>query len=379
MKKIIVGIFGFTLLLVASSVFATTSLWNGASNDCPTVSIANHETRQGFGDPCWSGSNISAQPGQSVNIRIYYHNTGTQTANNTRIILSAPTINTKTSTHTFTGRIISDQGSSSSFNVSVNLSSAQKLSYGATSWYTENVNKVNTTLFYGQNGSEVLSSSGLMIGSIIPGWSSQGSIVVSFLVENPQPTGTLTADESSCLIQAGASTCGINFTWNTQDPVGTSEVTRDGGSTVAYGNSGSKVFSIPFTGSTFRLYNNILELDTETVTASCAQGSNWNNSICESIHNCEITNFIATPSSSSPGDPVTLSWSTNYCNSVSIPEKGSNLSSNGSATVWPNVTTLYTLTGFGDTSVQPTATTNVIIGRPAGAPTFPAGAPTFSA
>lgn len=379
MKKTIVGIFGFTLLLVAGSVFATASTWNTASNDCKTVSIANHETREGFSDPCWTGINISAQPGQSVNVRIYYHNTGTQTANNTRIILSAPTINSKTSTHSFTGKIVSDQGSSYSFTVKANLSSSQKLSYGATSWYTENINKVNTPFIYGQNGSEVLTSGGLNIGSIAPGWSTQGSVVVSFFVENPQPTGTLTAANSSCLIQAGANTCGINFSWSTENPITTSTVARVGGYVIATGNSGSQIFQIPFNGAIFNLNNNNTQLDSESVTANCVTGSDWNNSICEPIRDCEINSFSSNINSSSPGEAVVLSWTTNYCNSVSIPEKGNNLSPNGSATVWPSVTTLYTLTGFGETNVQPTDTTNVIIGRPAGAPTFPAGAPTFAA
>ena len=76
MKKIIVGIISFVFIfssfISAKEVFAS-SVWNGASNDCKTVSIANHTTGDGHEDPCWPLSSLQAEAGDTINVRIYYH------------------------------------------------------------------------------------------------------------------------------------------------------------------------------------------------------------------------------------------------------------------------------------------------------------------
>ena len=139
---------------------------------------------------------------------------------------------------------------------------------------------------FGQSstGSEILGN-GLMIGTVAPGWDTQGSVVVAFAVEGPTTppggvtTGTLVPNKTSCAIPVGASNCEINFAWNTVNPVGISSVIKDGGSTVATGNSGSKAFTIPYNTATFRLYNSGLELDSSTVSSYCTTGSGWNLSL----------------------------------------------------------------------------------------------------
>ncbi|MDD3662553.1 MAG: hypothetical protein PHT84_01670 [Candidatus Pacebacteria bacterium] len=376
MKKILVGILSFAFLFVLANSLSASSVWNGASNDCPTVAVANYTTNTGYVNPCWPLTTVNANPGDSVNVRIYYHNTGTQNNTNTRVILNAPT-GTSTS-HSFSGQIVSDQGSISFGPVYVKLSSSQKLSFGSTRWYP-NQTQTHTSLPYGQDGSELIGG-GLNIGTITPSWSSQGSVVVSFYVNKPQPTGNITASNSSCIIQAGNSSCDLGFTWSTENPVTTSVVTRDGGSTVATGNSGSKSFSIPYNGATFRLYNNAIELDSESVTASCASNTTWNGNSCVlPLHDCEIVSFTANQNSVPSGSPVLLSWTTNYCKSVNISGIGSSFSANGSKTVYPTDTTTYVLTGYGDTSVTPTKSLTIIAGGPVYAPGFPAGAPGYSA
>ncbi len=475
MKKLIIAFFSLVLLFAAQSAFASVT-WNTASNDCRSIAVANYTTNTGIVDPCWPLSSVSASPGNSVNVRIYYHNTGSEPATNVRVLLSTPTINNPTRSHSFSGQIISDQGSISFGPVSVSLTSAQKLSFGSTRWYPDQTQS-QAGFLYGQDGSELITG-GLQIGTIEQGWNSQGSVVVSFYVNNPAPTGVLTASKSSCVISAGQSSCTIPFTWSTSYPVGTSTVTRDDGSTVGTGNSGSASFMIPYPSATFVLSNNNIELVSKTVTASCASGTNWNGSICEQIQptgdlvassptcvisagqksctipfswstdhpigtstvtrdgastvatgnsgstsftipypgatfrlrnnstdldvesvtascapgtdwnnttcalplsDCEISNFTANPTESSPGRSVVLSWSTRYCNSVNISNisGGTNLSANGSKNVSPTSTTTYTLTGIGGTSVTPTRQVTVTVGSPVGAPGFPAGAPGF--
>jgi len=64
MKKIIVGLFAFAFLFIGHSAFAAVSsgVWNGDSGDCATISIANADKSE-VGDPCWTETSVSAQPG----------------------------------------------------------------------------------------------------------------------------------------------------------------------------------------------------------------------------------------------------------------------------------------------------------------------------
>jgi hypothetical protein len=103
-------------------------------------------------------------------------------------------------------------------------------------------------------------------------------------------TGVLTPASSSCAIASGASSCVINFSWVTINPITTSAVTSDTTNTgtaapntnVANGNNGGPVpFVIPYPGRNFYLYNNATLLDQKTsssnpITATCISGTVWN-------------------------------------------------------------------------------------------------------
>ena len=128
-------------------------------------------------------------------------------------------------------------------------------------------------------------------------------------------SGTLTPVASGCTILDGASSCGIQFSWNTTNPVGTSSVTSNTTDTgtatsnqvVAVGNSGSYVkFTIPYSSRTFFLYNNAQLLDQKTVTAGCASTSTWNGSVCVAGSPTAPTGVTATTVSSSK---INVSWS----------------------------------------------------------------------
>lgn len=182
MKKAIIAFFSFALLFTASQASAS-MLWNGANNDCPSINVANYTANVGFNSPCWSLSSVQANPGDTINVRLYYHNSSDlfgsgQLATNVRIALNAPT--GSSTMHSFSGQIISNEGSISFGPVSVNLPSSQTLSYGSTRWYP-NQTQSQASFLNGQSGAEVLGG-GLNIGNIPAGWASQGSVVVSFLV-----------------------------------------------------------------------------------------------------------------------------------------------------------------------------------------------------
>src|ERR1039458_6265969 len=101
----------------------------------------------------------------------------------------------------------------------------------------------------------------------------------------PQPTGSLTLSPSSCTITAGNSTCDINLSWTTTNPVGTSAVTSNtpaANTPIGGGNNSSATASVPPSGRSFFLINNQIQLDTKSATASCASGTTWNGSLCQS-------------------------------------------------------------------------------------------------
>jgi len=155
-------------------------------------------------------------------------------------------------------------------------------------------------------------------------------------VSTNSPTGTITASLPSCEIQSGQISCIIPFSWTTNNPIGTSTVTNNGAN-VTSGNSGvGYPITVHYGSQTYVLSNSGYQLGTQTVSASCAAGLTYNSTTGRcSVLDCVISSFTASPMSSTPGQPVILSWATNNCTSINISNGGgSNLSVNGSQTVF---------------------------------------------
>ena len=334
MKKLIVGFLSFVLLFVGQSAFGA-NIWNTASNDCPTINVANFTTNTGFGTPCWTGTNINANPGETINVRIYYHNTSNATATNTYIKLNAP--NGSSTNHSFSAQISSPQGNLSSGSVSVNIPSSQTLTFGSTRWYP-NQTQTAATFLNGQSGSEVIGSNGLYIGNIAPGWSTQGSVVVSFKVSNSNtPSCAITnfsANPSS--ITSGTSS---TLNWSTNNC--SSVVISPNVGSVSL-NGSQSVYPTQTTIYTIKAYNGAGVLaDTDNVTVTV-------NSV---IPSCSIDSFTANPSTIASGSSSTLNWSTTNCASVTISNLGYNVPTVGSQLVYPTQTTIYTIKAYNGAGV----------------------------
>ncbi|HLP86883.1 MAG TPA: hypothetical protein VK153_03370, partial [Candidatus Paceibacterota bacterium] len=295
-KKIMVGFLGFVMLISSQSAFAGSVTWNQASNDCKGLSIINATTLEGYENPCWPSSSVSADKGETINVRIYYHNTGTVTATNTRVMLIPTTsLDTSSKTKTFTGRIVSDQGSISfSSSVRANISSSQSLTLSSVKWYTNNKSETLTPLLNGQTGSEVLTDRGLSIGSITAGWPSQGSVVVAFKISSN--TTPEVCQDTSATNYGGPLPC-------TYPP----QVCKDPNAT-NYGGALPCVYPHPVS--------------------------------------CTISNFEANPNSITTGNSSVLTWNTNNCNQVVITPNVGTYGPSGSKTVYPAVTTTYTLKAY---------------------------------
>ncbi len=136
----------------------------------------------------WISTTVSADAGETISFDIYYHNTGTTTASNVKLKVSPESTGTGTS-HTFTGSIAADGYGGLSDSVSLSLSSSQSLTYidNSATWFP------NQTTTGSAISDSSLFSSGINIGSVAPGWSSQGHLRVQFKV-----SGNTGADDAQC-------------------------------------------------------------------------------------------------------------------------------------------------------------------------------------
>jgi len=184
-----------------ANVFAAT--FNNDSRDYATLQVSNY-TRNPGSSANWSNS-VSANEGEVVSFLVYYHNTASDTANNTRIRVKLPSgMFTNSSIQ---GDVWANNESAVAGTASVSLSSNQTLTFipGSVVWYP-NQSTVSQTLPNGQNGSEIVSSNGLIIGDIASGWDAQGYIVFRAQVSST-PTGslaTVTTQSASSLAQRSA-------------------------------------------------------------------------------------------------------------------------------------------------------------------------------
>jgi len=330
--KIIVGVFSLVLVLVAQNAFASafsrgSVVWNGHPNDCKGISIVNSTTNEGYGDPCWPATSITADKGDTINVRIFYHNTGSATADNVKVSLSAPVGGSASSTKTFSASISSDQGGKSLGSVTANLSSSQILTFNSVKWYTENTNVTLTPLLNGQSGSKILSG-GLDIGSIAPIGATQGSLVVSFHVSN-----STTPEIQECKISS------FNATETTINEGGSTKlswVTSNCNSIYIsglgdFGATGNKTIS-PFVTTTYNLtaYGDNNEASRSLkINVNKIITENMSGSISASPSSCVIPAGASTC-------PSTLSWNTiNPIGTSAITNQGSTVASgnNGTRTV----------------------------------------------
>jgi len=334
-------------------------VWNSGAtgHDCPTINIANVNTGIGYATPCWTGTNIYADPGQTVKVKVYYHNTTSTTATNTHIRV----IKTGNS---FKAQILSPEGSlTQSGSVSVTIPSSQELIFKETFWYPDQTQN-NTTLLNNQSDDKVFSDTGLYIGDITgPGFQQQGSVVVSFLV------GSTTPPPQNCVItDFHASPTSVNsggdssLSWKTNDCTSVNIYNK---------NTGALIFTPPsqYVSEGFFLVRNITNTTTYTLKAYKQGGTVADTQDATVTVNttppptCLITSFIANPATINSGQSSTLSWVTSGCSYVKL-YNGATLigqyTPSSYELVRPVVTTTYTLKAYTQDNIQ-RATKNVTV------------------
>ena len=168
------------------SVVQASASFNNDSQDKTTLRVSNY-TDYPNSTVNWYFS-ITADGGEVVSFLVYYHNTSRETAKQTKIKVNLPS-------DSFTSRSINAsvwaENAGTAFGSSVvNLSSSQTLTLipGTVRWCPNQMpcasDIVGQALPYGQSGSEIITSSGLNIGDIAPGWDTQGYVVFRAQVSN---------------------------------------------------------------------------------------------------------------------------------------------------------------------------------------------------
>lgn len=138
----------------------------------------------------------------------------------------------------------------------------------------------------------------------------------------------------SITIQSGNS---VNLSWNT---TGCTSASISGPNFYTNGLSGNQ-YIYPTSSGTYTLsaYGNTGGTQSQTVYISVGGYQTGY---------CTIQSFYASPTSITSGQPVTLTWNTNNCTSVSISGVGSNLPYSYSQVVYPTSTTTYYLNAYGN-------------------------------
>jgi uncharacterized repeat protein (TIGR01451 family) len=173
---VIGGFFGLTTHAAASVTF------NNDIQDRPTLRVVN-ATQNPNCSSCWVSS-VTANPGDTITVDVYYHNTGTQTANGTNFKLTQSSSGAQTN-HSINVAISASNltGAPATGSISIAINgSAQTLTpiSGSGLWYP-NQGASSAGFLYGQTGNEIVGA-GVTIGSLAPGWATQGHITYKFRV-----------------------------------------------------------------------------------------------------------------------------------------------------------------------------------------------------
>ena len=169
-----------------------TSIWNGGIDDCKNVlSIASYTTQYGIETPCWPLTTLSANEGEIINVKIYFHNTGKYEMTNTRAYLSVSPSSRLSNNYIFSAKVVSDQGSIAG-TATLHISSSQQIVYNGDLLY----NDTNYRIPFpnNQTGDEIMEpDGGVYIGTIPPDDNYAGSelsshsIVAAFVIRSSKP------------------------------------------------------------------------------------------------------------------------------------------------------------------------------------------------
>ena len=306
-KKITTIAFVTVFLFGTATSALAAAQWNTHPGDLSTVA----SKKQGAVS---YGATTYAQAGDKVAVRIYYHNTGIGPAANTTFTMSTPT-GSKT-THTITGSVGAPGTGTKSGSTTIQLSSAQTLTYipGSIRFYRYNQN-VNATAV---NSDTAIFNGGLNVGTI-PGMETcpvnndfceQGVVAVAFQVSNTAPVVHQCSD-------------GID-----NDSDGKTDYPSDPGCTSSVDDNEYNAVVVTYQ------CNDGIDNDGDGYTdypsdAGCSSSTDNNEYNTIAQNTCKINSFYASPTNVVSGGTTRLYWSTTDCTTVTIDGVAYSVDGNG--------------------------------------------------
>ena len=177
-----------TSLLVLSSVFsplvsiAEAASFNGGTQPYDLFAIANATDNPNCSS-CWSSNNVTAEIGDTVAMRVFFSNSSSETAIDTRVRITASLSGSGTSIST-TGKVWADNAGteSDSATITINGGEATNLEFISTKVYDKDSNSAS----FSGSQDDVVEVGGIGVGNIAPGLIDAGFVVANFLIEGDE-------------------------------------------------------------------------------------------------------------------------------------------------------------------------------------------------
>lgn len=171
------------VLVVGASAQMASAGWNDAgSGDCPTFSLGNVTTGQGITTPCWNSTSISGKVNDTINVKVYFHNTGTTAVTNATVSISNPGTGSVSGSQSFSGTLKVGGSTVASGSGNVTITSGNvKFRLSRVTIQRQSTNGAIETM---QNPQEVFTSNGISLGTVEPGWNGQGVLKAVFVLDD---------------------------------------------------------------------------------------------------------------------------------------------------------------------------------------------------
>ena len=301
-KKMGIVIVGLIVIAGAFAPFgaAMAATFNTVAGDFPTLQVSNYTQHPGS-NAYWATS-VSANAGEVVSFVVYYFNTATDTANGTHVRVQLPS--GAFNSTTISGDVWATNASAVTGSVSTNFTSSQTLTFipGSVSWYpNQSVNA--QALPNGQNGSEIISSSGLNLGDVsAQGWGTvtfRAQVGTTNTVINTQPTGSIPSVTTNAANSVSQNSATLNGSVNPNNSATT--IWFEWGTSQSLGNTtGNQLVGSPnYTTSVYGSLSNLAQNTTYyyRVVAQNSYGTTYGNILSfttqQSYYNGGNTNGIA--------------------------------------------------------------------------------------
>jgi uncharacterized repeat protein (TIGR01451 family) len=305
-KLSLIALFAFATFGVAQVAEAATL--NNDPQDFATLRVRNY-TLNPSGNTPWYAS-VSANAGDELSFAIYYHNTGPDAATSLRMRL-VPQNTAAGMNQTFTATVWATNAPAVTGTATVQLTSSQTIDFstGSVVWRPNQMISTSLPLINGQTGSELFTAAGLDLGTIAPGWPTQGSVVLKYRVSNTggnlAPTVNIVANPTS--VNSGGSSI---ITWSSTNAT-TCTVSPSGWN----GTAGSQS-----TGALFA---------SQTYSVNCSgAGGTIANSVTVAVNGggnlAPTVNIVANPTSVNSGGSSIITWSSTNATTCTVSPSGWN-------------------------------------------------------